>query len=75
MTDKQIADNADMIVAGYAFSVKGDYVEVVDLSDIEKVLTIQDDVIAESLMTDEEDAKVLSFYLRNKDILEESLYA
>ena len=75
MTEKQIADNADMIVAGYAFTVKGDYIEVVDLSDIEKVLTIQDDVIAESLMTDEEDVKVLGFYLRNKDILEESLYA
>ena len=75
MTEKQIADNADMIVAGYAFTVKDDYIEVIDLSNIEKVLTIRDGVIAESVMTDEEDAKVLSFYNRNKEILEESLYA
>ena len=64
-----------MIVAGYAYNVKDDYVEVMDLSDINKVAVIQSDVISESVMSDEEDEIVLKYYLRNKDVLEESLYA
>lgn len=72
---KKIADDADMIVAGYAYNVKGDYVEVMDLSDINKVAVIQSDVVSESVMSDEEDEIVLKYYLRNKDVLEESLYA
>ncbi len=72
---KKIADDADMIVAGYAYNVKDDYVEVMDLSDINKVAVIQSDVVSESVMSDEEDEIVLKYYLRNKDVLEESLYA
>ena len=66
---KKIADDADMIVAGYAYNVKDDYVEVMDLSDINKVAVIQNDVISESVMSDEEDEIVLKYYLRNKDIM------
>jgi len=62
---KKIADEADMIVAGYAYKVKGDYVEVGDLSDVSKVAIIQSDVISESVMSDEEDEIVLKYYLRN----------
>ena len=72
---KKIVDDADMIVAGYAYNVKDDYVEVMDLSDINKVAVIQSDVVSESVMSDEEDEIVLKYYLRNKDVLEESLYA
>ena len=75
MDVKKIADDADMIVAGYAYNVKDDYVEVMDLSDINKVAVIQSDVVSESVMSDEEDEIVLKYYLRNKDVLEESLYA
>ena len=75
MSIQQIADEADMIVAGYAYKVRDGYIEVVDLSDINKVSTIQNDIIAESVMTDEEDAIVMKYYLRNKDVLEDSLYA
>ena len=75
MSAKQIADEADMIVAGYAYKVKDGYVEVIDLSDIQKVSIIQGDVISESVMSDEEDINVLKFYLRNKEVLEESLHA
>lgn len=70
MNAQQIADEADMIVAGYAFKVKEDYVEVVDLSDIKKVLTIQGNVVSESIMSEEEDGIVLEYYLRNKEVLE-----
>ena len=31
--------------------------------------------IAESLMSDEEDSIILDYYMRNKDLLEESVYA
>ena len=75
MSAKDIADAADMIVSGYAYKIKGVYIEVVDLSDINKVSTIQNDVIAESVMSDEEDDVVLNYYLRNKDLLEESVHA
>ena len=75
MKEKQIADSTDMIVAGYAYTVKDGYIEVIDLSDTNKVATIQGDIIAESVMSDEEDANVLSYYLKNKEVLEESLYA
>ena len=75
MNAQQIADRADMIVAGYAYTVKDEYVEVIDLSDINKVSTIQNDIIAESVMSDEEDVKVLRYYLKNKEVLEESVGA
>lgn len=75
MSTEQIADEADMIVAGYAYKMRDGYIEVVDLSDVSKVSTIQNDIIAESVMTDEEDAIILKYYLRNKSVLEESLHA
>jgi len=75
MNDQQIADEADMIVAGYAYKARDGYIEVTDLSDVSKVSTIQDDIIAESVMSDEEDEIVLKYYKRNKGVLEESLYA
>ena len=75
MNPKQLADEADMIVAGYAYKVRDGYVEVVDLSDTRKVLTIQGNAIAESVMSDEENANVLKYYLRNREIREGSLRA
>lgn len=75
MNAKSVADAADMIVAGYAFTIKEDYVEVVDLSDVSHVLTIQNGSIAESLMSDEEESRVLGYYQKNRSVLEESVYA
>ena len=75
MNAKSVADAADMIVAGYAFTIKEDYVEVVDLSDVSHVLTIQNGSIAESLMSDEEESRVLGYYRKNRSVLEESVYA
>ena len=75
MTVKEIADNADMIVAGYAFTIKGDYIEVIDLNEPGKRLVIQNGDITESIMTDEEDDMVMKYYVLNREILEESVYA
>ena len=75
MNAKEIADKADMIVSGYAFFQKDDYVEVIDLNDLNKRAVIQNDEVIESLMEDSEDDVVLEYYKRNYPILKEALYA
>lgn len=75
MSVREIADSADIIVAGYAYIIHEDYIEVIDLSDPQKRAVIQNDDVVESLMTDEEDDIVLKYYLRNKEFLEEERIA
>lgn len=75
MSVREIADSADIIVAGYAYIKHEDYIEVIDLSDPQKRAVIQNDDVVESLMTDEEDDIVLKYYLRNKEFLEEERIA
>ena len=75
MTVQEIADQADMIVAGYAFKVLDDYVEITDLSNLAKTAVIQNDELVESVMSDAEDDIVMKYYNRNKDLLKECLNA
>ena len=75
MKVQEIADQADMIVAGYAYKVQDNYIEITDLSNITKTAVIQNDELVESLMSDEEDNIVMKYYNRNKDLLKESLNA
>ena len=75
MTVREIADGADMIVAGYAYSLRNGYIEVTDLNNPDKRAVIQNGDVVESLMTDEEDDLVLKYYERNRKILEEAVYA
>lgn len=75
MNAQIIADNADMIVAGYAFKVFDNYTEVTDLSNLAKTSVIQNDEIVESVMSDEEDEIVMKYYTKNKDLLKESINA
>lgn len=75
MNAQTIADNADMIVAGYAFKVFDNYTEVTDLSDLAKTSVIQNDEIVESVMSDEEDEIVMKYYTKNKDLLKETIDA
>ena len=72
MTMKEPADRADVIVAGYAYTVQAGYIEVVDLNDLSKRAVIQNDDVVESLMSDEEDDMVLRYYNRNKEFLEDT---
>ena len=65
----------DMIVAGYAYRLHEDYVEVIDLNNTDKRAIIQNNQVVESLMSDEEDDLVLSYYIRNKEIVEEAVNA
>ncbi|MFR5855477.1 MAG: hypothetical protein ACLUE8_14815 [Lachnospiraceae bacterium] len=71
MTMQEAADRADVIVAGYAYTVQDGYIEVVDLNDISKRAVIQNGDVVESLMSDEEDDMVLRYYNRNKEFLED----
>ena len=43
MKVQEIADQADMIVAGYAYKVQDNYIEITDLSNITKTAVIQND--------------------------------
>ena len=71
MTVQEAADRADVIVAGYAYTVQDGYIEVVDLNDLSKRAVIQNGDVVESLMSDEEDDMVLRYYNRNKEFLED----
>lgn len=75
MSVQEIADQADMIVAGYAFKVLDDYIEITDLNNLAKTAVIQNDELVESVMRDEEDDIVMKYYNRNKDLLKETLNA
>lgn len=73
MSVQEIADQADMIVAGYAFRVLDGYIEITDLNNLSKTAVIQNDELVESVMSDEEDDIVMKYYNRNKDLLKETL--
>lgn len=75
MSVQEIADQADMIVAGYAFRVLDGYIEITDLNNLSKTAVIQNDELVESVMSDEEDDIVMKYYNRNKDLLKETLNA
>ncbi len=64
-----------MIVAGYAFKVLKDHIEITDLNNLSKTAVIQNDELVESVMSDEEDAIVMKYYNRNKDLLKETVNA
>ena len=75
MSVQEIADQADMIVAGYAFKVLKDHIEITDLNNLSKTAVIQNDELVESVMSDEEDAILMKYYNRNKDLLKETVNA
>ena len=75
MSVQEIAAQADMIVAGYAFKVLKDHIEITDLNNLSKTAVIQNDELVESVMSDEEDAIVMKYYNRNKDLLKETVNA
>ena len=75
MSVQEIADQADMIVAGYAFKVLDGYIEITDLNNLSNTAVIQNDELVESVMSDEEDAIVMKYYNRNKELLKETVNA
>ena len=68
---KQIADKADMIIRGYAFTREGDYVRVLDLSHGESSMVMSNDgTMLETNMDEIEQALVLNIWSRDAKYME-----
>ncbi len=69
---KDVADNADMIINGYAYTKDGDYIRVLNLNRINNAAVIYKDEIVETNMDDIEIQIVLDYYNKNKEFMEEA---
>lgn len=67
---KEIADKADMIINGYAFTREGNYIRVLNLNLINHAAVILKDKIVETNMSDIENRIVLDYYNENKEFME-----
>lgn len=68
---KVIADKADMIINGYAFTKDNERVRVLNLNCINHAAVILNDKIVETNMDDVEKEIVMDYYKRNKQFMEE----
>ena len=62
---KDIADNANMIINGYAYTKDGDYIRVLNLNCLNNAAVIYKDKIVETNMDDIEIQIVLDYYNKN----------
>lgn len=68
---KAIADKADMIINGYAFTKDNERVRVLNLNCINHAAVILNDKVVETNMDDVEKEIVMDYYNRNKEFMEE----
>ena len=69
---KEIADAAEMIVNGYAFTIDGENIRVLNLNNPEKAAYLsQTGEVFETSMDDIELEIVLEYYQRNRKYMEE----
>lgn len=68
---KDIADKADMIVNGYAFTKDNEWVRVLNLNFINHAAVILKDRIVETNMDDIENDIVMDYYSHNKKFMED----
>lgn len=68
---KVIADKADMIINGYAFTKDNERVRVLNLNCINHAAVILNDKVVETNMDDVEKEIVMDYYNRNKEFMEE----
>jgi hypothetical protein len=62
---KKIADGADMIINGYAFTRNDNYIKVLNLNCVNHAAVIYENQIVETNMDDIENKIVLDYYLEN----------
>ena len=68
---KQIADDAAMIVKGYAFSYKDDFISVLNLNNPSRAMLIsKDGEIIESNTDEIEEALILKIWNEDKEFME-----
>ena len=68
---KNVADKANMIINGYAFTQENKYIRVLNLNQLNHAAVIYNDKIVETNMDDIENQIVLDYYLNNKQFMEE----
>lgn len=68
---KEIADKADMIINGYAFTNEEDRIRVLNLNCPNHATVIYKDRIVETNMDDIENEIVLDYYRNNKQLMED----
>ena len=66
---KEIADRADMIVNGFAFTKDGEYIRVVNLDNRRHTATILDDEIIETDMDPIEAQITVAYYKNTKSFI------
>lgn len=68
---KTIADNADLIINGYAFTKSGDNIRVLNLNHLDKALVFDSNQeVVETSMDDIEIQIVFDYYNKNKKYME-----
>ncbi|MGN0318527.1 MAG: hypothetical protein ACI4E1_11415 [Lachnospira sp.] len=68
---KEIADKADMIINGYAFTKEGEYVRVLNLNCINHAAAMYGGKIVDTNMDDIENQIVMDYYEQNKQFMED----
>ena len=67
----EIADKADMIINGYAFTKEGEYVRVLNLNCVNHSAAIYAGKIVDTNMDDIENQIVMDYYMQNKQFMED----
>ena len=68
---KKIADGADMIINGYAFTNDNGWIRILNLNFPDHAAVIYNDKIVETNMADIENEIVLEYYKNNRGFMEE----
>ena len=66
---KEIADKADLIVNGYAYTRDKDYIRIINLNSLNHTAVIYNDKIIETNMDEIETQIVLDYYIQDKDFI------
>lgn len=68
---KKIADGADMIINGYAFTNENGWIRVLNLNRPNHAAVIYNEKIVETNMDDIENEIVMDYYKDNREFMEE----
>ena len=69
---KEIADKADIIVNGYAFTRENDQIRILNLNNLDKALVISEDgKVLETTMYDIEIRMVLDYWNSDREFMED----
>ena len=66
---KEIADKADLIVNGYAYTRDKDYIHIINLNSLNHTAVIHNDKIVETNMDEIEAQIVLDYYIQDKEFI------